>query len=128
MTDRIVLAGMAFLARHGVNEREKVEHQRFEVDIELELDVHAAGDSDDLAQTVDYRGVYEAVRAIVEGPSFDLIEALGAAIARDVLAIDPRAEAVTVRVRKPDVDLGGPIEFAGVEIHRRRRPAKGACG
>ena len=29
MTDRIVLAGMVFLARHGVNEWEKVEEQRF---------------------------------------------------------------------------------------------------
>ena len=128
MTDRIVLAGMAFLARHGVNEREKVEHQRFEVDVELDLDVHAAGDSDALAQTVDYRRVYEAVRAIVQGPSFDLIEALAEAIARDVLATDQRVEAVTARVRKPDVDLGGPIEFAGVEIHRRRPPGERTGG
>ena len=29
MSDRVVLAGMEFLARHGVNDWEKVEPQRF---------------------------------------------------------------------------------------------------
>ena len=123
MTDRIVLAGMVFLARHGVNDREKEEHQRFEVDVELELDAQPAGTSDDLEQTIDYRGVYETTRSIVEGPSFDLIEALAESIARDLLAGNPRADAVLVRVRKPDVDLGGPLESAGVAVHRRRASA-----
>lgn len=126
MTDRIVLANMVFLARHGVNEREKVEEQRFEVDVELELDTQPAGGSDDLAQTVDYRGVYEATRAIVEGPSLDLIEALAESIARELLASNPRADAVLVRVRKPDVDLGGPLDAAGVTIHRRRQQGSSA--
>jgi dihydroneopterin aldolase len=120
MTDRIVLAGLTFLARHGVNDWEKVEPQRFEVDVELALDVRAASTSDDLAQTVDYRGVHEAVRAVVEGDSVDLIETLAERIARDVLAADARIDVVVVRVRKPDVDLGGPLEYAGVEIRRER--------
>ncbi len=118
--DRIVLAGMVFLATHGVNEREKVEPQRFEVDVELSVDVRPAASTDDLAKTVDYRGVYEAVRTVVEGPSVDLIETLAESIARAVLAASPLAEAVVVRVRKPDVELGGPLDSAGVEITRRR--------
>jgi 7,8-dihydroneopterin aldolase/epimerase/oxygenase len=56
MTDRVVLAGMVFLARHGVNDREKVEEQRFEVDVELAFDTRPAAAGDDLARTVDYRG------------------------------------------------------------------------
>jgi dihydroneopterin aldolase len=43
------------------------------------------------------------------------------AIAERVLGL-PRVQAVAVRVRKPDVALGGPIEAAVVEIHRRRPP------
>jgi dihydroneopterin aldolase len=120
MTDRIVLAGMVFLARHGVNDWEKVEPQRFEVDVELALDVRAAATSDDLARTVDYRAVHETVRSVVEGPSVDLIETLAERIARDVLAANARADEVVVRVRKPDVDLGGPLEYAGVEVRRGR--------
>jgi len=122
MTDRIVLAGMVFLARHGVNDREKVEEQRFEVDVDLGIDTRPAAADDDLSQTVDYRGVRETVRAIVEGPSVDLIETLAGSIARNLLATNPLVIDVVVRVRKPDVDLGGPLEYAGVEVRRAREP------
>jgi len=121
MTDRIVLAGMVFLARHGVNDWEKVEEQRFEVDVELGVDTRAAAAADDVAQTVDYRAIHEAVRSIVEGPSVDLIETLAGSIAREILAAHERVDEVVVRVRKPDVDLGGPLDYAGVEVRRGRR-------
>lgn len=120
MSDRVVLAGLEFLARHGVNDWEKVEPQRFEVDLELALDVRPAALGDDLAKTVDYRGVYDTTRRVVEDNTFDLIETLAEAIAREVLGANPGVGEVTVRVRKPDVDLGGPLAYAGVEIRRRR--------
>jgi len=120
MTDRIVLAGMVFLARHGVNEWEKVEEQRFEVDVELGVDTQAAAATDDLAKTIDYRGVYEATRRVVEDTTVELIESLAEAIAREILAANAGVEEVVVRVRKPDVDLGGPLDYAGVEIRRGR--------
>ena len=120
MTDRIVVAGMVFLARHGVNEREKVEAQRFEVDVELALDTGAAAATDDLGKTVDYRGVYEIARRVLDETTLELIESLAEAIARDVLAAHPDVGEVVVRVRKPDVDLGGPLDYAGVEVRRRR--------
>jgi len=120
MTDRVVLANLTFTARHGVEPREKVEAQRFEVDLELELDLVPAGRSDDLSRTVNYAEVYPTVQRIVDGPPFDLIEALAQAIADAVLASQPLAEAVIVRVRKPEVRLGGPLDHAAVEIHRER--------
>lgn len=118
-TDRIVLRGMTFQARHGVNDWEKDEAQRFEVDVELLVDTRAAGTSDDLERTVDYRDVYAATRAVVEGPPVDLIEALAESIATRLLADTPAAE-VVVRVRKPDVRLDGPLDYAAVEIRRTR--------
>ena len=120
MSDRIVLAGMAFQARHGVNDWEKTEAQRFEVDLELRLATGEAGSSDELDRTVDYREVYELVRGIVEGPPVDLIETLAESIAREVLAAHDRVRKVVVRVRKPEVKLGGPLDYAGVEVVRRR--------
>ena len=120
MTDRIVLAGMAFQARHGVNDWEKTEAQRFEVDLELELDLRPAGRDDDLAVTADYRAVYEITREVVERRTFELIEALAEAIAGEVLAANRAVAAVVVRVRKPEVSLGGPLDYAGVEIRRGR--------
>lgn len=120
MPDRIVLDGMVFQARHGVHEREKTTAQRFEVDVELLLDLQPAGLEDDLARTLDYGRVYETVRTIVESTTFNLIEALAEAIAHELLADFPALEEVEVRVRKPEVDLGGPLAFAGVQIRRRR--------
>ena len=120
MSDQVVLVGMVFLARHGVNDWEKIEPQRFEVDVELGLDVRAAAAGDELTGTVDYRVIHEAVRTVVEGPSVDLIETLAERIAGAVLAADTRIDDVVVRVRKPDVDLGGPLDYAGVELRRTR--------
>jgi dihydroneopterin aldolase len=120
MTDRIVLADLTFFARHGVEPWEKLEEQAFNVDVELGLDLGPAGRSDDLAQTVDYAAVYRLVQRVVEGPSVDLIEALAETIASEILAGNARVEEVVVRVRKPDVQLGGPLGSAGVEIRRGR--------
>ena len=120
MPDRIFLDGMVFQARHGVHDREKVTAQRFEVDVELLLDLQPAGLEDDLARTLDYGRVYETVRTIVESTTFNLIEALAEAIAHELLSDFPGLEEVTVRVRKPEVQLGGPLNFAGVQVRRRR--------
>lgn len=120
MTDRIVLAGMSFQARHGVNDWEKVEAQRFEVDVELLLDVQPAGIDDDLAKTIDYRAVYATTRQIVESTTFNLIEALAEAIAHELLLEQGRVDEVVVRVRKPEVRLDGPLAYSGVEIRRVR--------
>lgn len=123
---------MRFQGRHGYFEHEMTTPQPFEVDVELLLDLQAAGIDDDLEKTVDYGQVHEAVRQIVESTSFRLLEALAEAISHEVLADFAVAELV-VRVRKPDVRLGGPLDYAGVEIWRRRpagltgrrRPASG---
>jgi dihydroneopterin aldolase len=120
MTDRITLANMTFQARHGVNDWEKVEPQRFEVDVELAVDVQPAGLEDDLTKTVDYRGVYDVTRQVVESTTFNLIEALAEAIAHELLADFPALEELEVRVRKPEVKLGGPLRSAGVQIRRLR--------
>jgi dihydroneopterin aldolase len=120
VTDRIVLSNLAFFARHGVEPWEKLEEQAFHVDVELSLDLGPAGRSDDLARTVDYAAVYAIVQRIVEGPSVDLVEALAESIASRILAEHALVDEVVVRVRKPEVRLGGPLESAGVEIRRRR--------
>ena len=120
MSDRIVLANMVFQARHGVADREKVEAQRFEIDVELGLDLQPAAVEDDLERTVDYGPVYETVRQIAESTTYNLIEALAEAICHELLSEYARIREVTVRVRKPEVRLGGPLDYAGVEIRRQR--------
>jgi len=118
VSDRIILAGLAFLARHGVHEHEKTTAQRFEVDVELELELGPAGDTDDLATTVDYGDVVRLVREVLDGPPVDLIETLAERVAARLLERFVAVDAVLVRVRKPDVRLAAPLAYAGVEIRR----------
>ena len=110
---------MRFQGRHGYYDHEQIVPQPFEVDVELLRNLQPAGVDDDLALTVDYGKVYEAVRQIVESTSYHLLEALAEAISHELLADFDIAE-VAVRVRKPEVKLSGPLDYAGVEIRRQR--------
>jgi dihydroneopterin aldolase len=120
MSDRIVLANMQFDGRHGVHDWERAAPQPFEIDVELVTDLRTAGESDDLTTTVDYGRVFDLIKEIVETRSYLLLEAIADAIATSVLEQFAKAEGVVVRVRKPQVRLSGPLDYAGVEIERRR--------
>ena len=122
MTDRIVLTNMIFEGRHGVGEAERANAQPFEVDVEIHLDARPAGLTDDLSRTVDYREVFEICRAVVEGPSRQLIETLAESIATAVLERSAAAGAteVVVRIRKPEAPLPGRLDHAAIEDTRRR--------
>lgn len=110
---------MRLHGRHGYFDHELLAPQPFEVDVELVLNLQPAGVDDDLQQSVDYGKVYEVVRQIVESTSFRLLEAIAEAISHELLA-DFDVNEVCVRVRKPEVRLSGPLDYAGVEIRRQR--------
>lgn len=116
--DRIELRGMSFRGRHGVGAREREQAQEFRVDVELQADLAAAGKSDDIADTVDYRQVRAAVKDVIEGPTRSLLEALATAIAERVLSL-PRVESVSVRITKWPASMQ-PIDGASVRINRTR--------
>ena len=121
LSDQIFLERMQFYAYHGVNPEERVQGQRFLVDVTIDADLRAAGETDDLTETISYSEVYQDVRAVVEGTPKDLIEAVAEAIATRVLANYPRALAIEVTVRKPEVAIKGSILAAsGVRVRRRR--------
>ncbi|HEX6971976.1 MAG TPA: dihydroneopterin aldolase [Limnochordia bacterium] len=120
MADRISVRNIAAYAYHGVHEAEKRMGQRFEVDVDLYLDLREAGQSDDLSRTVNYGEVYRLVHRTVVEQRYDLIEALAEAIAAALLASYARIESVTVRVRKPHAPLGGVFDTVEVEITRAR--------
>lgn len=122
MSDRIILDGMVFQGTHGVYEEEQQNPQPFEVDVELVMNLQPAGLSDDLGLTIDYSRVFDTCRQIVESTRFNLIEALAEAIAQEILA-GFAADEVTIRIRKPKVQMGGTLRSAGVEIRRRRSVA-----
>jgi 7,8-dihydroneopterin aldolase/epimerase/oxygenase len=120
-SDRIEIRGLRLLGTHGVLPEERTRPQPFEVDADLVVSMVDAGSSDDLADTVDYAGVVKRIAEVVEGAtSFMLLEALAAAIADEVLAADPRVQAVTLSVRKLQPPLPADLSTVGVRITRSR--------
>jgi dihydroneopterin aldolase len=96
-TARLFLSGIAAIGHHGARPGEKDEPQDFVVDLDLEVEVGA----DTVAETADYRGVSDAVRAVVVEGSYDLIEVMARDVAERVLELD-HVTRVTAVVHKPD--------------------------
>lgn len=119
LSDRIILHNMIFRGYHGTLAAERELGQRYEVDVELQLDLRRAIASDSLQDTVDYSRAYAIAQEEVEGRQFQLLEALAGSIAERILA-ELQITAVLVRVRKPQVPLPGVLAYSGVEIERRR--------
>jgi dihydroneopterin aldolase len=118
--DFIALRGMVFFGFHGNKPEEKTLGQRFAVDVVVTADLSQAGASDALEDTVDYGKVYAIVKRIVEGPSLNLIEAVGEQICDEVMKVSDRIESVEAVVGKPAVPLPGSLDRAEVRLVRRR--------
>jgi dihydroneopterin aldolase len=112
----VELAGLEIPGRHGVEDWEREQEQPFVYDLELELEEPA---NDRIEDTVDYREVVELVRAVSESKQFQLLESIAAAVAEALLERFP-LERARVRVRKPQVQLGVPIEHTAASVERSR--------
>ena len=115
--DRILISGLRELGVHGVLPEEQVRPQPFEVDVELLVDVSAAGGSDELDDTVDYGAVCEAVSRIVSSEQYRLLERLATRIA-EVCRADPRVVGVVVEVRKLHPPVRALIDHVAVRVER----------
>jgi dihydroneopterin aldolase len=113
----IVIAGLRELGVHGALPEEQGRPQPFEVDVELDVDLAAAGESDHLDDTVDYSAVSEAVSRVVKSERYHLLERLATRIA-EVCRSDPRVSGVTVTVRKLHPPVRAMVDHVGVCIDR----------
>jgi dihydroneopterin aldolase len=115
--DRILISGLREVGMHGVLPEEQVRPQPFEVDVELYVDLSAAGQSDDLGDTVDYGAVSEAVARIVRDEHHQLLERLAHRIAAQCRE-DERVQRVVVEVRKLRPPI--PLSLAHVAVRVER--------
>ena len=117
MTVVVELHGLELKGAHGVEDEERRNPQPFLYDLWLE--VPEAATSDRLEDTVDYREVVTCLSELSEGRQFQLLEAMAAAAAETLLERFG-AESARVRVRKPAVRLGVPVEWTAATVERRR--------
>lgn len=116
---RIELRSLVVFGHHGYLEEERRLGQRFLVD--LWVDVRgSASDTDRIEDTVDYRHLAELVREVFAGRERLLLEGLAGAVADRIVERFPGVQDVRVRVRKPDVVLDPPVEYAAVVVERQR--------
>jgi dihydroneopterin aldolase len=116
VTDTIEVRGIRVFGRHGANPGEKDVPQAFDVDVWLDIDLHAARQSDALSDTLDYDALYRAIVGIVRDRSYDLLERLGQDVIDTILA-DPRVTQTTVRIAKPNL-LGGATPVVTLRADR----------
>jgi dihydroneopterin aldolase len=123
--DEVFLEGLRFYAYHGNNPEERVQGQRFVVDVSVFANLRNAARTDNLVHTISYSAVYRRVQEIVEAEPRNLLEFVAEQIAEALLNEFPTARAVTVTIRKPEVAIKGSfLDAAGVRIHRKREQAK----
>lgn len=114
----IRLHNMTFYGYHGVSVAERQTGRRFEVDIELAVDMDKAAASDRLQDTVNYTEVYRTVEELVAQDRFSLLETIAVRLAEEILKkFEPKE--VTVRVRKKIPPVPGNLDHIEVEVNRK---------
>jgi 7,8-dihydroneopterin aldolase/epimerase/oxygenase len=120
VSDRIEVRDLRVTGTHGALPEERERAQPFSVDIVAWVDMEAAQQSDDLADTVDYGTLAAAAAEVVGGRSYQLLGALAGRLASALLIVDPRLEAVEVTVRKLRPPLALDVGSTGVRVRRAR--------
>ena len=113
--DRIDIHYLLLRGIIGINDWEREKQQDILINLSLFGNFRSAGDSDDIADTINYRTVTKKVIKHVETSKRFTVEALASDIARICLE-EPGVQRARVRVEKP-----GALRFArsvGVEIER----------
>jgi dihydroneopterin aldolase len=119
----LLIKGISFEGFHGATAAERELAWRFEVDVELELDLATSGRSDRLTDTVDYGSICRTVLEVQSGRTFHLLEALAHAMVEALAARFPAAS-VRLEARKlaPPRCPGQP-QYAAVRLERPRSRA-----
>ncbi len=117
MADSISIRGLRVFAHHGVFDEEAQSGQEFVIDITAVMALQPAGQSDDLADTLDYGALAVDVAERVQSERWQLLERVAERVAELVLE-DDRVQFVEVTVHKPSAPI--PLEFRDVAVTVQR--------
>jgi len=116
MQTEIQLQGLEFFSGHGLYPEENRLGNRFRVDVHLVLDVPFDPDGFEIGNTIDYAGVYAAVKVEME-TICPLLESLGQRMIRRITNQFPGILCVDVAVSKANPSIGGLCEWVRVNSH-----------
>ena len=115
--DIIYLHGIKLETVIGVWNWERQIKQRLALDIDLGTDTQAAGQSDELTDTVNYHAVAASIRETAGSRQFELVEALAEAIVARVFDDFP-VTWVRLKINKQGAVRG--VRNVGIVIERTR--------
>ncbi|MCH8539509.1 MAG: dihydroneopterin aldolase [Opitutales bacterium] len=118
--DSIRLENLSFYGYHGVLPEEQRLGQRFLVSLETFLDLCAAGQSDDLSQTLDYGEIAKTTQILVEGEPVQLLEHLATRIIEKLFHEFPAIEEIHISIDKPSPPLPQTLDSVGITLQRKR--------
>lgn len=113
MNDRLVVKNMTFYAFHGDDKNEQELGQRYEVDVEIEIDAAIAATRDNLHDAVNYKSVFKVVEELVVKKRFNLIETLAVKISEEVVK-QFKVPQAKVSVRKLKPPIHGILDYVEV--------------
>ena len=117
--DSIFVRQLRLPVRVGVTEEERARPQIVLLDLELEVDLREAGDTDDLSATVDYGAITSGVAALLEETQVLLLERLAQKVAGFLLNQQGVVN-VTVSVAKEAPPIQEEAGAVGVTIVRAK--------
>lgn len=117
MGDTVHVRGLVLPTRVGVTDEERRREQDVVIDLCMNGDLRRAGESDDLADTVDYSSVTSKVAELVQRGEFRLLEHLAARVAGLLLQMDG-IDRVTVEVGKRHPPVPETVSEITVRIER----------
>ncbi len=122
MNDTIFIHQASFACHIGVTAEERAKAQDVVVDLDLAIDLSAAGTSDSIKDAVDYCEVWDAVNECVSSQEINLVEALATRIGKVILDRFPMVQSVTVVVKKPQALATNGVSRVGVRLTVERGP------
>jgi dihydroneopterin aldolase len=115
--DKVFISDLVVRGIIGVNAWERERAQDFVINLEIDTNLTGAGETDSLADCLDYQEVAEKVSAHAAHAERFTVEALAADVAKIILTY-PAVGRVRVRVEKPGAVAS--CRSVGVEIERNR--------
>ena len=115
---KIIIEAMEFYAFHGHYKEEQIVGNRFLVDLELEADMTLPAESDQLEDAVNYQIAYKLIKEEMKRKKSNLLENIAKRIL-DLLEENLEGvKSVTIRIRKMNPPMGGPIKSVSVTLTR----------
>lgn len=117
---KIQLIGLEFFSYHGVYDYEKMEGNKFLVDITVNRSAQDVQNNDNLAETVDYEMLYKIAAEVMAG-SVNLLETLAENMLERISSRFPFVDSVEVSIAKTNPPIGATCREARVTMSKEHK-------